>query len=207
MHIISIGNIIDPEQAVVLRGPRLGGIIKQFINDCIWPALDYMIIDLPPGTGDIQLTLVQSIPLTGVVMVTTPQEVAYIDAVKAMNMFLLDNVNVPILGIVENMALHVCSQCGHQEHIFGEQGGERIAQEYGVPLLGSLPLQRSIREQTDSGNPTVAAEPESAVSAIYLAMADKIAIISAAEALSPSTYAYDCSNTSEAISDNGACGL
>lgn len=159
LHIISIGNIIDPEQAVVLRGPRLGGIIKQFINDCIWPALDYMIIDLPPGTGDIQLTLVQSIPLTGVVMVTTPQEVAYIDAVKAMNMFLLDNVNVPILGVVENMAWFTPKELpDNKYYIFGQGAGKDLAEKSKTMLLGSVPLVQGIRESGDQGKPAMLSE-------------------------------------------------
>ncbi len=156
LHIISIGNIIDAEQAVVLRGPRLGGIIKQFINDCIWPALDYMIIDLPPGTGDIQLTLVQSIPITGVVMVTTPQEVAYVDAVKAMNMFLLDNVNVPILGVVENMAWFTPKELPNNKYyIFGKGAGDKLAKKSRTMLLGQVPLVQGIREAGDNGKPSL----------------------------------------------------
>lgn len=159
LHIISIGNIIEPEQAIVLRGPRLGGIIKQFINDCIWPSLDYLIIDLPPGTGDIQLTCVQSIPITGVVMVTTPQEVAYVDAVKAMNMFLLDNVNVPILGVVENMSWFTPEELpDNKYYIFGQGAGEKLASKSGTMLLGAVPLVQGIRESGDQGKPAMLQE-------------------------------------------------
>lgn len=154
LSLISIGNIIDAEQAVVLRGPRLGGIIKQFIHDCIWPELDYLLIDLPPGTGDIQLSLVQTIGLTGAIMVTTPQEVAYVDALKAMNMFLLDNINVPILGVVENMAWFTPAELpDNKYHIFGKGAGKKLAQKSNSMLLGSVPLVQSIREGADNGIP------------------------------------------------------
>ena len=159
IHTISIGFIIEPEQAVVLRGPRLGGIIKQFINDCLWPPLDYLIIDLPPGTGDIQLTLVQTIPVTGVVMVTTPQEVAVIDAVKAMNMFLLDNVNVPMLGVVENMSWFTPAELpDHKYRIFGEGGGQKLADMAKTKLIGQIPLVQAVREGGDQGNPIITQE-------------------------------------------------
>ena len=154
LHVVSIGNIVDPEQAVVLRGPRLGGIIKQFVNECIWPELDFLLIDLPPGTGDIQLTLVQTVPLTGVVMVTTPQDLAYIDAVKAMNMFLLDNINVPILGVVENMSWFTPNELpDNKYHIFGQGGGRKLADKAGTMLLGQVPLIMSARENGDNGIP------------------------------------------------------
>jgi len=154
LHIISIGNIIDAEQAVVLRGPRLGGIIKQFIHDCIWPELDYLLIDLPPGTGDIQLSLVQTVGLTGAIMVTTPQEVAYVDALKAMNMFLLDNINVPVLGVVENMAWFTPAELpDNKYYIFGKGAGKRLAQKSNSMLLGSVPLIQGIREGADNGVP------------------------------------------------------
>jgi ATP-binding protein involved in chromosome partitioning len=156
IEVISLGNIVEPEQAVVLRGPRLAGIIKQFINDTLWSPLDFLIIDLPPGTGDIQLTLVQTVPLTGAVMVTTPQEVAVIDAVKAMNMFLLPQVNVPILGVVENMAWFTPAELPENKYyIFGEGGGKRLAKEAGTVLLGQVPIVQGIREAGDLGKPIV----------------------------------------------------
>ncbi len=156
IHMISIGNIVEPEQAVVLRGPRLGGIIRQFINECLWPELDYLLIDLPPGTGDIQLTLVQAIPITGAVMVTTPQEVSVIDAVKAMNMFMLPNVNVPILGVVENMAWFTPAELPDNKYqIFGSGGGMSLARKANSMLLGQLPLIQSVREAGDRGTPAI----------------------------------------------------
>ncbi len=159
LHIVSIGNIVDPEQAVVLRGPRLGGIIKQFVNECIWPELDFLLIDLPPGTGDIQLTLVQTVPLTGVVMVTTPQDLAFIDAVKAMNMFMLDNINVPILGVIENMSWFTPNELpDHKYHIFGQGGGRKLADKAGTMLLGHVPLIMSARENGDQGIPAFKGE-------------------------------------------------
>ncbi|MEM9545303.1 MAG: Mrp/NBP35 family ATP-binding protein [Bacteroidota bacterium] len=154
VKVMSVGFIVEPEQAVVLRGPRLGGIIKQFINECIWPDLDYLIIDLPPGTGDIQLTLVQTVPVTGAVIVTTPQEVAVVDAVKAMNMFLLDNVNVPIIGVVENMSWFTPAELPNNKYmIFGEGGGKKLAKLSKSVLLGQIPLVQGIREGGDSGKP------------------------------------------------------
>jgi ATP-binding protein involved in chromosome partitioning len=156
ISLMSIGFIIEPEQAVVLRGPRLSAVITQFINDCLWPELDYLIIDLPPGTGDIQLSLVQNIPVTGAVMVTTPQEVAVVDAVKAMNMFLLPNVNVPILGIVENMAWFTPAELpDNKYYIFGEGGGKRLAKKSNSMLLGQVPIVQSIREAGDAGKPII----------------------------------------------------
>jgi len=157
IYTISIGFIIEPEQAVVLRGPRLGGIIKQFINDCLWPELDFLVIDLPPGTGDIQLTLVQTIPVTGVLMVTTPQEVAVVDAVKAMNMFQLNNVNVPIVGVVENMSWFTPAELPDNKYmIFGEGGGQKIADMAKTKLIGQIPLIQAVREGGDNGNPIIA---------------------------------------------------
>ncbi len=154
IYVMSIGFVVEPEQAVVLRGPRLGGIIKQFINDCMWPELDYLIVDLPPGTGDIQLTLVQSVPVTGAIMVTTPQEVAIIDAVKAMNMFLLPNVNVPILGVVENMSWFTPEELpDHKYEIFGKGGGKQLAKKANTMLLGQIPLVMGVREGGDTGIP------------------------------------------------------
>lgn len=159
VYTISIGLIIDPEQAVVLRGPRLTGLIKQFIHDCVWPELDYLVIDLPPGTGDVQLTLVQTVPVTGAVMVTTPQEVAVIDAVKAQNMFLLPNVNVPIVGVVENMSWFTPAELpDHKYYIFGKGGGEKLARSANSPLLAQIPLIQSVREAGDFGLPAAATE-------------------------------------------------
>jgi ATP-binding protein involved in chromosome partitioning len=156
MPVISIGFIVEPEQAVVLRGPRLAGIIKQFFNDVLWPPLDYLIVDLPPGTGDIQLTLVQTVPVTGAIMVTTPQEVAIADAVKAMNMFLLPSVNVPILGVVENMSWFTPQELPQAKYfIFGEGGGKQLAKLGETVLLGQVPLVQGIREGGDTGLPAV----------------------------------------------------
>jgi len=159
VKVMSVGFIVEPEQAIVLRGPRLGGIIKQFINECIWPDLDYLIIDLPPGTGDIQLTLVQTVPVTGAVIVTTPQEVAVVDAVKAMNMFLLDNVNVPIVGVVENMSWFTPAELPDNKYlIFGEGGGKKLAKLSKTVLLGQVPLVQGIREGGDNGIPVAMQE-------------------------------------------------
>ena len=156
MPVISVGFIIEPDQAVVLRGPRLAGIIKQFFNDVIWPELDYLIVDLPPGTGDIQLTLVQTVPLTGCVAVTTPQDVALADAVKAVNMFLLPNVNVPIIGVVENMSWFTPEELPDNKYfIFGEGGGAKLAEKCETTLLGQVPLVQGIREAGDGGKPIV----------------------------------------------------
>jgi ATP-binding protein involved in chromosome partitioning len=153
---ISIGNIIDAEQAVVLRGPRLAAIIKQFFNDVLWEPLDFLVVDLPPGTGDVQLTLIQTVPVTGVVLVTTPQEVALADAVKAMNMFLLPQINIPILGVVENMAWFTPAELPNNQYfIFGKGGGKKLAQASNSILLGQVPLVQSIREGGDSGTPAI----------------------------------------------------
>lgn len=154
VHVISIGFIVEPEQAVVLRGPRLGGLLRQFIQDCLWPDLDFLIIDLPPGTGDIQLTLVQTVPVTGAIMVTTPQEVAIVDAVKAMNMFLLPNVNVPILGVVENMSWFTPAELPQNKYfIFGEGGGKKLAAMAQSEVLAQIPIVQSVREGGDQGIP------------------------------------------------------
>ena len=156
MPVMSIGFIIEPEQAVVLRGPRLAAIIKQFFNDCIWSELDYLVVDLPPGTGDVQLTLVQTVPVTGVVMVTTPQQVAVADAIKAMNMFLMPSVNVPILGVVENMSWFTPKELPDNKYfLFGEGGGEKMVEASKSILLGKIPLVQGIREAGDSGRPIV----------------------------------------------------
>ncbi len=163
LYTMSIGNIVEPEQAVVLRGPRLGGIIKQFVNEVIWPELDYLIIDLPPGTGDIQLTLVQTVPLTAAIMVTTPQEVAVADAVKAMNMFRLDNIRVPVIGVVENMSWFTPEDNPSKKYkIFGEGGGKTLAKMSQSVLLGQLPLISHVREMSDKGTPIMLDEGHSA---------------------------------------------
>ncbi len=162
---MSIGFLIDEETPMIWRGPMVTQALEQLINDTNWGDLDYLIIDLPPGTGDIQLTLSQKIPVSGAVIVTTPQDIALLDARKGLKMF--EKVNVPVLGIVENMSIHICSKCGHDEHIFGSGGGEKMSQEYGVDFLGSLPLDISIREQADNGKPTVVADPEGRIAEIY----------------------------------------
>jgi ATP-binding protein involved in chromosome partitioning len=165
VEVMSIGFLIDPEQPMVWRGPMVTQALMQLLGDTDWGDLDYLVIDLPPGTGDIQLTLAQRVPVSGAIIVTTPQDIALADARKGLQMF--RKVSVPVLGIVENMAMHVCSNCGHEEHIFGAGGGERMAADYGIPLLGSLPLDIRIREQADGGRPTVVAEPDGRVAAAY----------------------------------------
>ncbi len=170
---MSIGLLVDQDTPMIWRGPMATSALTQLFADTLWDDLDYLLIDLPPGTGDIQLTLAQKIPVAGAVIVTTPQDIATLDAKKALKMF--EKVEVPVLGIVENMAVHTCSQCGHVEHLFGEGGGQRMAQQYGVPLLGSLPLAIAIREQGDSGTPVVAAAPDSAAAQAYLATAQRLA--------------------------------
>lgn len=176
LPVMSIGFIIEPEQAVVLRGPRLAGVLKQFLQDCLWPALDYLIIDLPPGTGDVQLTLVQTVPVTGAVIVTTPQEVAVADAIKAMNMFLLPSVNVPILGIVENMAWFSPKELpGNKYYIFGEGGGKRLVKMSNSVLLGQAPLIMGIRESGDRGKPSILSEQEPEIREIFMEIAKNVA--------------------------------
>ena len=162
---MSIGLLVDQDTPMIWRGPMATSALMQLFNDTLWGDLDYLLIDLPPGTGDIQLTLAQKIPVAGAVIVTTPQDIATLDAKKALKMF--EKVEVPVLGIVENMAVHTCSSCGHVEHLFGQGGGERMAAQYGVPLLGSLPLDIAIREQGDAGQPVVVAAPDSAVAQAY----------------------------------------
>jgi len=154
---MSIGFLVDERQPMAWRGPMVTSALNQLLTQTRWGDLDYLVIDMPPGTGDIQLTLAQRVPVSGAVIVTTPQDIALADARKGLEMF--QKVNVPVLGVVENMSLHVCSRCGHEEHIFGERGGENLSREYGVPLLGSLPLDRRIREEVDRGEPSVAADP------------------------------------------------
>ena len=169
---MSIGYLIEDETPMIWRGPMATSAMTQFFNDTLWDDLDFLLIDLPPGTGDIQLTLTQKIPLAGAVIVTTPQDIATLDAKKALKMF--EKVEVPVLGIVENMAVHTCSNCGQVEHLFGDGGGQRMAAQYGVPLLGSLPLDIGIREQGDVGTPIVAAAPESPAAKAYLAAAERL---------------------------------
>ena len=170
---MSIGYLIEEDTPMIWRGPMVTQALEQLLNDTRWNGVDYLIIDLPPGTGDIQLTLAQRIPVSGAVIVTTPQDIALLDARKGLKMF--EKVEVPVLGVIENMSIHICSQCGHSEHIFGEGGGGRMSAEYGVDLLGALPLDIKIREQADSGNPTVAAMQDSQVSSIYRSIARKTA--------------------------------
>jgi ATP-binding protein involved in chromosome partitioning len=173
LQAMSVGFLIDTDTPMVWRGPMVTQALEQLLTETKWRDLDYLVVDLPPGTGDIQLTLAQKVPVTGAVIVTTPQDIALIDARKGLKMF--EKVNIPILGIVENMAVHICSKCGHAEHIFGEGGGTRMSQDYDVELLGSLPLDIAIREQADAGKPTVVADPDGAVAQIYRAIARKIA--------------------------------
>jgi ATP-binding protein involved in chromosome partitioning len=174
LQMSSIGLLIDADQPMVWRGPMVTQALQQLLAQTNWKDLDYLVIDLPPGTGDIQLTLAQQVPVTGAVIVTTPQDIALIDAKKGLKMF--EKVGIPILGIVENMAVHVCSNCGHAEHIFGADGGAKMAEQYGVEHLGSLPLDIRIREQADAGRPTVVAEPDSPITATYKAIARKVAV-------------------------------
>jgi ATP-binding protein involved in chromosome partitioning len=165
LQAMSIGLMIEEDTPMIWRGPMVTQALQQLLNDTNWQGLDYLVIDLPPGTGDIQLTLCQRVPVSGAIIVTTPQDIALLDARKGLKMF--EKVEVPVLGIVENMTTHICSNCGHEEPIFGAGGGARMAEQYGVPLLGSLPLDIRIREQTDGGRPTVIAEPDSAIAARY----------------------------------------
>ncbi len=169
---ISIGYLIDADQPMIWRGPMVTNALQQLLNDTNWDDLDYLIVDLPPGTGDIQLTLSQQIPVSGAVIVTTPQDIALIDAQRGLGMF--EKVNVPVLGIIENMSMHICSNCGHEEAIFGEGGGIAMAEKNGLELLGSLPLDKQIREFADSGRPTVVAIPESRPAEIYREIARKM---------------------------------
>lgn len=171
---MSIGYLLDADDTpMIWRGPMVTNALQQLINDTRWEDLDYLIVDLPPGTGDTQLTLSQKVPVAGAVIVTTPQEIALLDARKGLKMF--EKVEVPVLGIVENMSTFVCPQCGHEEHIFGEGGGEAMAKRYGVPFLGALPLDRNIREQVDSGHPSVASDPEGPVAQRYREIARRAA--------------------------------
>jgi ATP-binding protein involved in chromosome partitioning len=170
---MSMAYLVTEKTPMVWRGPMVSGALQQLLTQTKWNNLDYLVVDMPPGTGDIQLTLAQKVPVSGAVIVTTPQDIALLDARKGIEMF--QKVNIPVLGIVENMAMHVCSNCGHVEHIFGEGGGARLSQDYNVNLLESLPLDISIRTQTDGGKPTVVAEPDSEVAAHYFVLARKTA--------------------------------
>jgi ATP-binding protein involved in chromosome partitioning len=171
---MSIGFLIDQDTPMVWRGPMVTGALEQLLRETNWRELDYLVIDLPPGTGDIQLTLSQKVPVTGAVIITTPQDIALLDARKGLKMF--EKVGIPIVGIVENMSTHICSQCGHEEHIFGAGGGEQMCKDYNVELLGSLPLDIKIREQADGGMPTVVAEPDSKIAVTYKQIARRIAV-------------------------------
>ena len=173
VQVMSIGFLINPDEAMVWRGPMATQALEQLLRQTNWKDLDYLIVDMPPGTGDIQLTLSQRVPMTGAVIVTTPQDIALLDARKGVRMF--EKVGVPILGIVENMAVHVCSNCGHAEHIFGADGGKRMATELQAPYLGALPLDMHIRLQADSGMPTVVAHPQGEVAALYRQIALQVA--------------------------------
>lgn len=174
----SIGFLIDADSPAIWRGPMVTQALEQLLRQTNWRALDYLIIDMPPGTGDIALTLAQKVPVVGAVIVTTPQDIALLDARKGLRMF--EKVDVPILGVVENMSMHICSHCGHAEPIFGEGGGKRMAEQYGVAWLGGLPLTMSIREQTDAGNPTVVADPSSEAAGLYRDIARRVAAAVAA---------------------------
>ena len=171
---MSIGLLVDTDSPMVWRGPMVTQALQQLLNETRWHDVDYLIIDMPPGTGDIQLTLAQKVPVTGAVIVTTPQDIALLDARKGLKMF--EKVGIPIIGIVENMSTHICSSCGHEEHIFGAGGGDKMCKDYSTELLGSLPLDIRIREQTDAGRPTVVADPDGQVAEIYRSIARRIAV-------------------------------
>jgi len=170
---MSIGYLVDQDQPMIWRGPMVTQALDQLIHETQWKDVDYLIIDLPPGTGDVQLTLAQKIPVSGAIIVTTPQEIALLDARKGLKMF--EKVEVPVLGIVENMSTHICSSCGHEEHIFGSGGGIKMAEQFDVTFLGALPLDMRIREETDNGRPTVVAEPESLIAQSYRMIARRVA--------------------------------
>ncbi|RIX76436.1 iron-sulfur cluster carrier protein ApbC [Acidovorax cavernicola] len=174
VQVMSIGFLVDADQAMIWRGPMATQALEQLLRQTNWKDLDYLIVDMPPGTGDIQLTLSQRVPMTGAVIVTTPQDIALLDAKKGIKMF--EKVGVPILGIVENMAVHICSNCGHAEHIFGADGGKKMAAEYQMDYLGALPLNINIRLQADSGAPTVVSDPDGEVAGLYKAVARSVAV-------------------------------
>ena len=179
LQVMSIGFLIDPDQPMVWRGPMVTSALQQLLHQTSWHDLDYLIVDMPPGTGDIQLTLSQQVPVSGAVIVTTPQNIATLDARKGLAMF--RKVSIPVLGVIENMSTHICSECGHEEPIFGTGGGEKMSQDFDVTLLGQLPLDSRIREQTDSGKPTVLADPDSAAAAAYRNAAFNLAAAQAAQ--------------------------
>jgi ATP-binding protein involved in chromosome partitioning len=179
VQVMSIGFLVAQDEAMIWRGPMATQALEQLLRQTNWKDLDYLIVDMPPGTGDIQLTLSQRVPMTGAVIVTTPQDIALLDAKKGIKMF--EKVGVPILGVVENMAVHVCSQCGHIEHIFGSEGGKKMAAEYNMSYLGALPLNMQIRLQADNGKPTVVADPDGDVAGIYKAVARQVALAIAAK--------------------------
>jgi ATP-binding protein involved in chromosome partitioning len=174
LQAMSIGFLIDVETPMVWRGPMVTQALEQLLNETKWRDIDYLVVDLPPGTGDIQLTLAQRVPVTGAIIVTTPQDIALIDARKGFKMF--EKVGIPILGVVENMSLHICSNCGHEERIFGEGGAARMAKDYGAEVLGALPLDIGIREQADSGKPTVVSDPDGRIAQIYKEIARRVAV-------------------------------
>ena len=173
LQAMSIGFLVDEETPMIWRGPMVTQALEQLLNDTQWKDVDYLIVDLPPGTGDTQLTLAQKVPVTGAIIVTTPQDIALLDARKGLKMF--EKVEVPVLGIIENMSIHICSKCGHEEHIFGAGGGQRMADQYDVDMLGSLPLDIAIRESTDDGKPTVVADPDGRIAQIYRDIARRVA--------------------------------
>jgi ATP-binding protein involved in chromosome partitioning len=174
LQVASIGFLVDPDQAMIWRGPMATQALDQLLRQTNWKDVDYLIVDMPPGTGDNQLTLSQRVPITGVIIITTPQDIALLDAKKGLTMF--EKVGVPILGLVENMAVYCCPNCGHTEHIFGADGGKKMAEQYKLDYLGALPLNMSIREQADSGRPTVVADPDGEIAAIYKAVARQVAV-------------------------------
>jgi ATP-binding protein involved in chromosome partitioning len=174
LQVASIGFLVEPDQAMIWRGPMATQALDQLLRQTRWQNVDYLVVDMPPGTGDIQLTLSQRVPVTGVVIVTTPQDIALLDAKKGMSMF--EKVGVPILGLVENMAVHVCEKCGHVEHIFGADGGKKMAKQYQIDYLGALPLNLSIREQADRGFPTVASDPDGEIAGLYKSVARQVAV-------------------------------
>jgi ATP-binding protein involved in chromosome partitioning len=174
LQVASIGFLVDADQAMIWRGPMATQALDQLLRQTNWRDVDYLIVDMPPGTGDIQLTLSQRVPITGAIIVTTPQDIALLDAKKGLSMF--EKVGVPILGLVENMAVYCCPNCGHTEHIFGADGGKKMAEQYKLDYLGALPLNMSIREQADSGRPTVVADPDGEIANIYKAVARQVAV-------------------------------
>jgi ATP-binding protein involved in chromosome partitioning len=180
VQVMSIGFIVEPDQAMIWRGPMATQALDQLLRQTNWQDLDYLLVDMPPGTGDIQLTLSQRVPLTGAVIVTTPQDIALLDARKGVSMF--EKVGVPIIGVVENMAVYCCPKCGHTEHIFGQGGGQKMAQDFKMPYLGALPLNLSIREQADAGRPTVVADPDGEIAGLYKAVARQVAVAVAGKA-------------------------